>query len=362
MFAHRVALLVFAYLRGPHALHSYYGISHTAKENNGMKALVITVPNPSYCALQSATIHSTCDPHLERLQVFRIPFSFISPPPGMAIVRIRGAAANPADWKRMVLPSTTAPGSMFGFELAGEVMKTGAGCSHKVGDSVYGRAWPAYAEYITLECGEVGLMPSRLNFTEAASMPAAALPGLEAFHRTGAPWKSRPTVLVIGGSSAAGHLGIQLAKALGAGKVITTCSRRNLDFVKKMGADQAMDYRTQNWWTVLGKGSVDVIYDCIGATGSAVHAYELLPDGGKYVQIYGKLANETVAQARPQVEQLQLFLNRTSQKYLNQLTQLVDQGVLRPSIQRTYAGLDSIPSMVAEMMEGHVVGKLTVRI
>ena len=64
----------------------------------------------------------------------------------------------------------------------------------------------------------------------------------------GAPWQTSPTVLVLGGSGGTGTTGIQLAKALGAGMVITTTSSDNFEYCKGLGADKLIDYRTQNWW------------------------------------------------------------------------------------------------------------------
>lgn len=231
-----------------------------------------------------------------------------------------------------------------------------------MGDSVYGSVYPAFVEYVQVECEQVGRFPSSLNFTQAASLPVAALTGLEALHRAGAPWKSSPTVLVIGGSSGTGHLGIQLAKAMGAGRVVTTCSRNNFNFVQDLGADQVIDYHTQDWWKVLAKGSVDVIYDCIGVPGSAEHAYETLAYGGKYIQIYGKLADSKISESRPDVEQQNFIMSQSSTKYLDQISEFVHRGVLQPKILRTYNGLKAVPDVYSELVQGHVVGKLAVRI
>jgi NADPH2:quinone reductase len=73
-------------------------------------------------------------------------------------------------------------------------------------------------------------------------------------------------VLVLGGSGGTGTTGIQLAKAFGAGQVTTTTSADNFDYVKLIGADVAIDYKTANWWdpSVVADDSIDVVYDCVG--------------------------------------------------------------------------------------------------
>merc|ERR1712046_125267 len=93
------------------------------------------------------------------------------------------------------------------------------------------------------------------------------------------------TVLVLGGSGGTGHLGIQLAKAMGAKEVITTCSGTHSDFVKSLGADQVIDYHKQNYYDVLANKSIDVVYDCVGLKGTGDHAYPLPKDNGHFITL-----------------------------------------------------------------------------
>lgn len=86
---------------------------------------------------------------------------------------------------------------------------------------------------------------------------------------SGAPWQTRPTVLLLGGSGGAGTNRIQLAKAMG-----TTTSAINFDYCKDIGADRTIDYRTHNWW------HADVVYDCVGQAGTGDRAMTKLRAGG----------------------------------------------------------------------------------
>merc|ERR1712187_301516 len=90
---------------------------------------------------------------------------------------------------------------------------------------------------------------------------------------------------VLGGSGGTGHMGIQLAKAMGAKEVITTCSSSDIDFVKGLGADSVIDYHKQNYWEALPQKSVDVVYDCVGLSGTGDHAFPLLKDHGSFVSL-----------------------------------------------------------------------------
>merc|ERR1711988_1720869 len=87
---------------------------------------------------------------------------------------------------------------------------------------------------------------------------------------------SNVTVLVLGGSGGTGHVGIQIAKAMGAARVITTCSEKNADFVRSMGADEVIDYHKDDYSEVLPPKSVDMVYDCVVLTATGDKAYPLL--------------------------------------------------------------------------------------
>lgn len=83
-----------------------------------------------------------------------------------------------------------------------------------------------------------------------------------------------------------GSFGVQLAKALGA-KVTATCSPRNFELVRGLGADEVVDYRTTDWGTELAGRNFDVVYDCIGGRAHWVGATKVLKPGGQFVTIVG---------------------------------------------------------------------------
>merc|ERR1711879_539895 len=127
----------------------------------------------------------------------------------------------------------------------GVVAKVGPGCDRiKVGDEVWGEAtsWGqvvstggTYAQFTVVAESVLGLKPTSMTWLEAGAMPMVALTGYDAltWAAGGSTFSSKnTTVLVLGGSGGTGHLGIQLAKAMGASEVITTCSSSHIDFVK----------------------------------------------------------------------------------------------------------------------------------
>merc|ERR1712061_32090 len=125
--------------------------------------------------------------------------------------------------------------------------------------------------------------PAALNMTEAGAIPVAGLTGLQDL--TWAAGESErldgKTVVVLGGSGGTGHIGIQMAKALGAKEVFTTCGPDHLDFVKSLGADRAFNYHTENWYEILEDQSVDVVYDCVGQRGTGDLAVPKRAQGGR---------------------------------------------------------------------------------
>merc|ERR1712137_1118560 len=112
------------------------------------------------------------------------------------------------------------------------------------------------------------------------------------------------TVVVLGGSGGTGHVGIQMAKAMGAKEVITTCGTSHVDFAKSLGADRVIDYHKQNWTDVLSDQSVDVVYDCVGIAKTGDQAFPKLRKGGKYATVHiGALASPLAKLKRPDVKQ-----------------------------------------------------------
>ena len=143
---------------------------------------------------------------------------------------------------------------ILGHDVAGIVTKVGAKVSRfKVGDEVFAR--PAdfhigtFAEYIAVNENDIALKPSTITMEQAASFPLVALTVWQAFVEK-ADLKKGQKVFIQAGSGGVGTVAIQLAKHLGA-TVATTTSAGNFDLVKTLGADIVIDYKTQDFETIL---------------------------------------------------------------------------------------------------------------
>lgn len=188
------------------------------------------------------------------------------------LVRVIANSANPADWHvlrgepyfarftfGLLKPKDKIPGADF----AGVVEATGKNVAYfKAGDRVFGETLSggAFAEYVCAPANVCGIMPKEADFPEMACLPIAGLTALQALVTHGC-LKKGESVLINGSSGGVGHLTVQIAKAYGA-QVTGICSRKNLDFVRKLGADQVIAYDKENIHQHQGK--YDLVIDTHG--------------------------------------------------------------------------------------------------
>jgi len=291
-----------------------------------------------------------------------------SVPKGHALVKVAASSVNPCEWKGPLLGNNLFGLPLWfpfctGFDFSGVVVHSESPCSFTPGDAVWGNGIHTHAEYMVQDCNGLGIKPQNFNFCEASTLGVAALTSLQSLEMVGAPWQKPVTVLIIGGSSGVGHFGIQIAKAFGAQKVITTCSPNNFAFVKSIGADEVIDYHSQHFWEVIPPGSIDIVYDCIGMPGTGNRAYAVLTDNGKYVTVLDELADPKVAASKPGVYQTSMFMTIGNQPgKLHQITKMVEEGKLRVHLDNIFEGLDKVPQLFNTSLIGHTVGKLSLKV
>ncbi|KAJ9615267.1 hypothetical protein H2200_001342 [Cladophialophora chaetospira] len=221
------------------------------------------------------------------------------PRPGYVLVDVKAVALNPTDWKHIDKLNTK--GSLSGCDYAGVVAETGEGYSKswKVGDRIAGFAHGgnslqqedgAFAERIAVKADVQLRIPDNMSFEDAATLGVGVITcGQGLFQQMGLDWPNNPSttgdfILIYGGSSATGTLGIQFAKFAGY-RVITTCSPRNFDLVKSLGAEEAFDYNDSEAATKIKdytKGDLKYIWDTISLEPTAKLSAEVLSSGGIY--------------------------------------------------------------------------------
>jgi len=287
------------------------------------------------------------------------------------LVQVHGSSVNPVDWKLVESPYSLrwSYPHVLGRDFAGTVVATGSGATNfKVGDRVWGdnsKNEGSFGEYLAVDQSIVGLAPSKISLAEAGVLPLVALTSLGAFagihpKYPAAPWKTGKTVVVLGGSGGTGHTGIQLAKALGASMVISTCGTSHVDFCKSLGADQVIDYHKADWHTVIPARSVDFVYDTVGIKGTGDLAYDVLKDGGDFVTLLGQAApSQATTFKRPSIKHEVTFTPAFHTSYLDALKDFVDAGKLRGHIDKSFPIVQIADAIKAEA-GGHTTGKISV--
>ncbi|MGZ3822849.1 MAG: NADP-dependent oxidoreductase, partial [Mucilaginibacter sp.] len=198
------------------------------------------------------------------------------------LIKIAATTVNPIDMKirsgafqKMMpvnLPYT--PGS----DVAGTVEAVGSGVSRlKVGDKVFATTFGGtYAEYVVLKEDQVAALPHNLSMNEAAAL-AVPLVTSYSFLVEGGELKAGQRVLIHGAAGGVGGVMVQMAKALGA-YVIGTASGEGLALAKSLGADEVIDYKTQDFSQLVK--DVDLVIDLAGGE-TQNKSFSVVKEGGK---------------------------------------------------------------------------------
>jgi len=245
-----------------------------------------------------------------------------------------------------------------GRDFSGVVSALGAGVTDlKVGDPVFGVVEQVddgcYAEKLAIKAAIVAKKPDSLSHVEAASLALIGLTALVSIEDT-IKLKSGETILVQGGAGGVASFGIQIAKHIGA-RVITTASATNHDYVRKLGADQAIDYNKQDFTKVVS--GVDAVFDTVG--GDVVNrSFAVLRPGGRAAFIG---AGPTApASPRGDVTSLRPAVGR-DRAHLERITALVAAGAVRVPEIKIYPLSEA--AAAHRVSEGrHLRGKLVFKV
>ncbi|MGV8877771.1 MAG: NADP-dependent oxidoreductase [Sphingobacteriaceae bacterium] len=300
------------------------------------------------------------------------------------LIAVYAASTNPIDYKiiegilKRILKLSFP--THIGYDVAGVIKEKGEWVKGlNVGDEVYSsvpqHCRGTFADDVAVDDHMVCLKPVNLNFEASAALPMVGLTTIQAFEK--AKLKSGDQVLIHAGSGGIGSFAIQYAKSKGA-YVFTTTSTTNVDWVKGLGADRVIDYKTENYLAIVN--NVDIVYDTLGGNYTE-DAFQVIKEGGKVVSLIGPVDDETAKEMGLNgIARLYLYFKRLAitkqvkkksayyklismipnREQLNSIKQLAEDGTVKPIIDKTFPFLEAIDALLYQK-SGHAKGKIIIK-
>jgi len=277
------------------------------------------------------------------------------------LVRVKATAITPTEfqWYPTFNLSTGEPRPfpvVLSHEFSGVVEAAGSGVENfKIGDAVFGlNDWfanGAQAEFCVAPASALAPKPRLLNYAQSAVVPISALTAWQGLLcRTHVQRGQR--VLIHGAAGGVGIFAVQLARWRGA-HVIATASAGNADFLRMLGAEQVIDYRTTRFEEVVR--DVDVVFDAAGGE-TLERSWGVLKPGGRLVTI----ATQSAGAVEPRVRDA-FMLVRAEGCQLRQIARLIDAGELRVFVEDTFP-LVQARVAYARAEQGHLRGKIALQV
>jgi NADPH:quinone reductase-like Zn-dependent oxidoreductase len=278
------------------------------------------------------------------------------PVPGFSeiLVAVHAAGINPTDWKNRAHAGSVARLPLvLGWDVSGVVAAVGVGVTlFKPGDEVFGMLpYPggvgSHAESVTGPARAFARKPAGVDHVQAGALPLAALTAYQALVDT-ADLRPGQRVLIHAAAGGVGHLAVQIAKSRGA-YVIGTASAAKHDFVRSLGADEVIDYRSVDFTEAVS--DVDVVLDPLSVdTGARARSVAVLRPGGTLVSILPVPvgADELAAIAERGVRYRSMLVE-ADHAGMQAIADLVETGALRAHIEATFP--------LAEAAKAHALGE-----
>ncbi|MFF9566744.1 NADP-dependent oxidoreductase [Streptomyces sp. NPDC014685] len=273
------------------------------------------------------------------------------PGPGQVLVAVRAAGMNPTDWKHRAagLFLNRLP-LVLGWDVSGVVEAVGFGVTlFEPGDEVFGMLpYPhgvgSHAEYVTGPARAFAHKPAGLDHVRAAALPLAALTAWQALVDTAA-LRAGQRVLVHAAAGGVGHLAVQIAKSRGA-YVIGTASAPKHHFVRSLGADEVVDYRTTDFRDAVRE--VDVVLDPLSGDTRA-RSLDVLRPGGVLVSLLPGTDPDEAGKAAARRVRVRTLLVEADHAGMNAVAELAAAGSLRPHVEAVFP--------LADAAKAHALGE-----
>ncbi|KGJ97372.1 NADP-dependent oxidoreductase [Colwellia psychrerythraea] len=259
--------------------------------------------------------------------------------PNQVLIKVHGAGVNPVDW--MVREGFLQDSGehklplILGWDVSGEIAQLGEEVKDiNLGDAVFVYApisgQGAYAEYIAVDGALVAAKPNSLNMLTAAAVPLAATTAWQALMQ-GCQLKSGDKILIHNASGGVGSFAVQLAKACGA-YVIGTASAAKESYVRALGADEFIDYRSQRFEDTIE--DVDAVLAAVGGNDILSRSLQVIRKGGHLISLLDDFDADI---AQRQGVNFQRWWVMPNAKHLQQISQLIDSGKIQVNIDKIFS-------------------------
>lgn len=287
------------------------------------------------------------------------------------LINIYASGVNPADWivrnggNDFLRPVLKLP-LILGWDAAGLVEEVGSDVKDfKIGDEVFGVPnFPgngSYAEYVAAKASQFAIKPKNLSFVEASGVPLAGLVAWTALFDHG-KLQAGQHVFIHGASGGVGSFAVQFAKAKGA-YVIASASESNLEFLKEIGADEVIDYKAQNFETLLE--DVDLAFDASPQRNDneRLKFVKIIKQNGFYVStnLDFPFSEEVNREFETKNITRELDYTQLRKDWLEEIGTLIEEGKVKVFISKVYP-LEQVADAHRESESWHVRGKLVLEV
>lgn len=311
---------------------------------------------------------------VEVLEVDHVPRP--APGSGQVLLKVRAAGLDRGTWHLMTgrpylirlfgFGFTRPKQPVLGMDVAGRVVAIGEGVNRlRVGDEVFGIGAGTFAEFAVADEKRLSIRPAGVSAIHAAVSAISGTTALQALTDVGR-LEDGQRVLIIGASGGVGSFAVQLARALGAGSIDGVAGTDNIEFVRSLGADRAIDYRTEDV-TRVG-GTYDLILDIAGRSPVPLLRKLLSPSGtiafvgGEGGDAFtGGLGRQILASMQSMFvrHRMQMFVAEEHHRHADRLAEFLAAGTVVPAIGRR-VGLDGVKGAMADLAAGRGRGKTVV--
>ena len=251
------------------------------------------------------------------------------------LIKVKAVGINPVEAKirsgKHISAKTLQLPVILGKDVSGIIEQVGKNVTgFNVGDAVFGLAAHTYAEYVAADALVVVKKPENITFEEAAAVPLAGLTAYQAIYEH-LKIRSGESILIQSAAGGVGHLAVQFAKIAGA-SVSGTASGKNIDFIKTLGTDKPIDYKTERFEDLVA--DLDAVLDTMGGE-ILYRAIKCLKPGGRVVCLPSSTKDdpEAISCAQEQGVDLMWTMLKFKRDDLQHIADLLEEGKLKVSVQ-----------------------------